>query len=119
MKPLSDAGGLMRWAGKCCQEPWRQLNRWRHYTRAVELEERIGHRLELLARGFLKQVGTRPSVVFLPDCGSAMAFAQIITDIGEKEGTGIRARYVAGTGGKFGMTKAERKVNLDDYNQLA
>jgi superfamily II DNA/RNA helicase len=42
--------------------------------------------------------------------GSAMAFAQVCTDLGTP------ARYVAGTGGTFGMTRAERKANLAAFN---
>jgi superfamily II DNA or RNA helicase len=75
-----------------------------------ELEERIGPRIEALARGFIKEVGKKPAVVFTPDVGSAMAFAQVCSDLGTP------ARYVAGTGGAFGMTKAERKTNLDAFN---
>jgi len=75
-----------------------------------ELEERIGPRIEALARGFIKEVGEKPAVVFTPDVGSAMAFAQVCTDLGTP------TRYVAGTGGAFGMTKAERKANLDAFN---
>ena len=76
-----------------------------------ELEERLGPELERLARGFAREVESRPAVAFLPDVGSAMAFAQVLTDLG------ITARYVAGTGGTFGMTKAERKENLEAYNR--
>ena len=75
-----------------------------------ELEERIGPRIEQLARGFLKECGSRPAVVFTPDVGSAMAFAQVCSDLGTP------ARYVAGSGGTFGMTKAERKANLEAFN---
>lgn len=75
-----------------------------------ELEERIGPRIEQLARGFAKEVENRPAVVFLPDVGSAMGFAQVLNEIGKS------ARYVAGTGGTFGMGKAERNVNLDAFN---
>ena len=76
----------------------------------AELEERIGPKIEQLARGFAAEIGSRPAVAFLPDVGSAMAFAQVLTELG------VSARYVAGTGGNFGMTKAERKLNLDAYN---
>lgn len=75
-----------------------------------DLEERIGPMMEPLARGFLKEVGRRPSVAFLPDVGSAMAFAQLCTDLG------VTSRYVAGTGGTFGMSKAERYANLEAFN---
>jgi superfamily II DNA or RNA helicase len=74
-----------------------------------ELEERIGPQIESLARAFQREIGARPAVFFAPDVGSAMAFAQVLTDLGTP------ARYVAGTGGNFGMSKAERKANLDAY----
>ena len=76
-----------------------------------DLEERIGPRLESIARGFSKEIGKRPAVAFLPDVGSAMAFAQVLTDLG------VPSRYVAGTGGEFGMKRAERKVNLEAFNE--
>jgi superfamily II DNA or RNA helicase len=75
-----------------------------------ELEERIGPMIEQLARGFAKEIGGRPAVYFAPDVGSAMAFAQVLNDIG------VSARYVAGTGGRFGMPKGERNVNLEAYD---
>lgn len=74
------------------------------------LEERIGPKIEQLARGFVKELGERPAVAFLPDVGSAMSFAQVLTDIG------VSSRYVAGTGGHFGMVKTERNANLDAFN---
>lgn len=76
-----------------------------------ELEERIGPELERLGRGFVREIGTRTAVAFLPDVGSAMAFAQVLTDLG------VSARYVAGTGGTFGMIKAERNENLEAFNK--
>lgn len=75
-----------------------------------DLEDRIGPQIEQLARGFMSEVGQRPAVVFTPDVGSAMAFAQVCTDLG------LPARYVAGTGGNFGMQKTERNANLDAFN---
>ena len=75
-----------------------------------ELEERIGPHIEQLARGFAKEIGSRPSVAFLPNVGSAMAFAQVLSDLG------VPARYVAGSGGKFGMVKSERNANLGAFN---
>lgn len=75
-----------------------------------ELEERIGPKIEQLARGFAKEIGARPSVAFLPDVGSAMAFAQVLCDLD------VTARYVAGTGGNFGMGKVERNDNLEAFN---
>ena len=77
-----------------------------------ELEERIIPRLEQLGRAFLKEIGDRPAVAFLPDVASAMAFADVLSKIREAP----IARYVAGTAGEFGMSKAERKRNLGAYN---
>lgn len=76
----------------------------------AELEERIGPMIERLSRGFAAEIKQRPAVAFLPDVGSAMAFAQTLAELG------VSARYVAGTGGNFGMTRAERKTNLDAFN---
>ncbi|SIO37774.1 Superfamily II DNA or RNA helicase [Singulisphaera sp. GP187] len=75
-----------------------------------ELEERIGPKIEQLARGFIKEAGRRPSVVFTPDVGSAMAFAQVCSELG------VPARYVAGTSGNFGMGKTEKNANLEVFN---
>lgn len=75
-----------------------------------DLEERIGPRIEACARGFLKEAGTKPFVVFTPDVGSAMAFAQVCTDLGTP------TKYASGSGGNFGMPKHERKANLAAFN---
>jgi superfamily II DNA or RNA helicase len=82
-----------------------------------ELEERIGPRIETLARHFLDEVGDRRWVAFTPDVGSAMAFAQVCTAIGVADGTGRVARYVAGAGGAFGMHEKLRDLNLTEYEQ--
>lgn len=82
-----------------------------------ELEERIGPKIELLARHFLEQVGKRRWVAFTPDVGSALAFAQVCTAIGQEDGSGRVARYVAGQGGTFGMSKKERDTNLLEFEQ--
>ena len=76
-----------------------------------ELAERIGPKIEQLARAFLKEIGDKPAVAFLPDVGCAQAFAQACDLIRGAE----TARYVAGQGGNFGMTKADRKLNLADF----
>jgi superfamily II DNA or RNA helicase len=81
-----------------------------------DLSDRIGPKIEALARAFLKEVGKRPFVFFAPDVGSAMAFADVVNAIDAKDGTGVKARYVAGVGGNFGMSKAERKANLAGFN---
>lgn len=81
-----------------------------------ELEEKIMPLMEPLARQFVYQVGKRPAVVFLPDVASASAFAEILNTLNEYELTGVSARYVAGTGGTFGMDKAERNENLEAFN---
>jgi superfamily II DNA or RNA helicase len=82
-----------------------------------ELEERIGPKIEQLARGFMNEVGDRPAVAFLPDVGSAMAFAQVCSAIGQNDGTNRQARYVAGAGGAFGMGKLEKNANLLAFNE--
>lgn len=83
---------------------------------AGEIEERLTPMIEQLARRFLYEVGDRPAVVFLPDVGSASAFAECLNALNEYEMTGAEARYVAGTGGEFGMGKDERNENLDAFN---
>jgi superfamily II DNA or RNA helicase len=75
-----------------------------------ELDERIGPKIEMLARGFKKEIGDRPAVAFLPCVGSAMGFAEVLNLIG------VSARYVAGTGGDFGMSKAEKHENLEAFD---
>ena len=75
-----------------------------------DLEERIGPELEKLARGFIREIQDRTAVAFLPDVGSAMAFAQILSELG------FASRYVAGNGGKFGMAKSEKNENLEAFN---
>lgn len=74
-----------------------------------ELGERIGPHIEQLARAFIEKAGDRPSVCFLPDVGSAMFFADTLSALG------VSARYVAGSGGSFGMPKLERKANLEAF----
>ena len=76
-----------------------------------DLEERIGPELEKLARGFVREIQERTAVAFLPDVGSAMAFAQILVELG------YSARYVAGSGGNFGMKRAEKNENLEAFNK--
>jgi len=78
-----------------------------------DLEERIMPKLEQLARAFLKECGDRPAVAFLPDVASSNAFAQMLCEV---SGQPI-ARYVAGTQGEFGMSKAERNTNLEAFEQ--
>lgn len=76
-----------------------------------ELEERIGPNIEALARAFLREIGPRPFVFFTPDVGSAMTFAQVCDDLG------VPTRYVAGTGGKYGMPRKEKIENLAALNE--
>lgn len=71
-----------------------------------EIEDRIAPHIEALARSFIREVGSKPFVFFTPDVGSAKAFAETCSALG------IETRYVAGTGGKFGMPKPERKAIL-------
>lgn len=72
-----------------------------------ELEEAIGPHLRDLAEAFCKEVGDRTAVVFTPDVGSAMGFAEYCT-----VAFGKKADYVAGSGGSFGMARVERQSRL-------
>lgn len=75
-----------------------------------DLEERIGPNIEKIAREFLKQREDRRGACFLPDVGSAMAFAQVLTDLG------CPARYAAGSGGRFGMSRADKNATLEAFH---
>lgn len=75
-----------------------------------ELEEAIGPHLRDLAEAFCNEVGERTAVVFTPDVGSAMGFAEYCT-----AAFGKKAEYVAGSGGSFGMGKVEREARLAKF----
>lgn len=75
-----------------------------------EVAERIGPKIEELARAFMCEIEQKPAVSFLPDVGSAMFFADTLNALG------IKACYVAGQGGAFGIPKAERKAKLKAFN---
>lgn len=75
-----------------------------------EVAERVGPKIEELARAFIAEIGDRQAVNFLPDVGSAMFFADVCNALG------VKACYVAGEGGRFGMSKEERKAALKAYS---
>lgn len=76
-----------------------------------DLEDRIGPKIEPLARGFAKEIGSRKSIAFLPDVGSSLAFANVLSEIG------VPARYVAGEQGKYGQPEEDRKENLAAFDR--
>lgn len=76
-----------------------------------DLAERISPKIEELADGIKHFAGERYGVIFTPDVGCALAMASALTGLGHE------ARYVAGTGGKFGMPKKERKAILKAFNR--
>lgn len=76
-----------------------------------DLESRLMPKMEQMARALIKEIGQRPTVAFTPDVGSAKFLAEMLTALG------VSARYVAGTGGAYGMNKAERKQSLADFNR--
>lgn len=78
---------------------------------AGDVEERIGPLIEQLARATIVEAEDRQTVIFTPDCGSAQAVADVLRQLG------AGAEYVAGTGGKFGMPKEERRDILGRYNR--
>lgn len=77
-----------------------------------DLVERIGPKMETLCRGVARCIGDRQGVVFTPDQATAAAAANVLTQLG------VPAKFIAGSGGKFGMSHKEQKVILDEYEQL-
>jgi len=75
-----------------------------------ELAERISNSIEELASGIQAYIGDRYAVVFCPDVGCALAVAQALS------GLGVESRYVAGSGGRWGQHKDERKAILKAFN---
>ena len=75
-----------------------------------DLAERISPHVEEIADAIADNIGDRYTVVFTPDCGSACAMAQALMS------KGVSARYVAGSGGAFGMPKSERAAIMGAFN---
>jgi superfamily II DNA or RNA helicase len=75
-----------------------------------ELVERVTPKMEQLCRAFVAEIGDRPAVFFTPDVGSANLAAQIFTRLGRP------SEYVAGVGGEWGMSKAEKNEKLGRFN---
>lgn len=76
-----------------------------------DLAERVGPKLEELARALVAEAGGRQTVVFCPDVGSSLGMAKVLGLLGKS------ARYVAGTGGDYGMPKSERRSILESYRR--
>lgn len=71
---------------------------------AGDLEEAIGPHIEALANAVRQEVGDRPTLVFTPDVGSAMAFASAL------ESLGLRADWCSGD-------RAERRDVVAAYKR--
>lgn len=69
-----------------------------------DLAERIGPRLHDICGNIVDGAGSRQTIVFAPDLGSAQATAQILRDY-----CGVTAKYVAGSVGRYGMKREERR----------
>jgi superfamily II DNA or RNA helicase len=73
---------------------------------ASDLAARIAGAIESLAFNVASNIGSRQTVVFTPDVGSARAVASMLTQMG------VSARAVAGESGKNGMPVKERVANI-------
>ena len=76
-----------------------------------DLESRIGPKIEEIADGIRRDHDGRQTMAFTPDVGSALAMSQVLAQMG------VPAEYVAGTGGAYGMAKAERRGKLAAYDR--
>jgi len=74
-----------------------------------EIAERLGAHLEILTCNIVAHVGDRPTIVFCPDLGSSSALASMINQAGKA------CKYIAGTGGKFGMKEKESRAVLQEF----
>jgi superfamily II DNA or RNA helicase len=61
-----------------------------------DLVERIGPQIETLANVIRQEIGTRKTVVFMPDVNSAMAMATALQSIEAEHPIGITADYIHG-----------------------
>jgi superfamily II DNA or RNA helicase len=77
-----------------------------------DLEERLYPKMNEIADAFHAEIGERQTVIFTPDCGSAQALADLL-----QRKHGRSCEYVAGTGGKFGMSRVEKNEKLDRFNK--
>ena len=82
---------------------------------ASELADRIRPAIEYIADAIKQRVGDRYFVAFTPDVGCAQALAKAIRG-DSPSGAGIDCRYVAGSGGRFGMNPKERREILSQYD---
>jgi superfamily II DNA or RNA helicase len=79
---------------------------------AGELEERIGPHIEELADAIVKECGSRQTVVFTPDVGSAEAMADALTQLG------VKAEAVSGAMQKVNRRDALRRFSERDYQAI-
>jgi superfamily II DNA or RNA helicase len=83
---------------------------------AGDLAERVSPQIEYIADGAKQRIGSHYAVAFTPDVGSALALSQALGGQ-TASGPGITARYVAGTGGHYGMCQSERRALLAAFGR--
>jgi superfamily II DNA or RNA helicase len=76
-----------------------------------DLADRLSPRIEQIAAQIHYHHDGRQTVAFTPDVGTAQMLAAMLREMG------ITAKYVAGTAGRFGMPKAERRKILGEYKR--
>jgi superfamily II DNA or RNA helicase len=74
-----------------------------------DVAERVGPALESICSQVKHYLKTRKCVMFTPDTGSANAAAEMLRLMG------VKAQYVAGEGGKNGMSREARKETLKAF----
>lgn len=77
---------------------------------AGDLEERLYAVANPIVDAIHAKCEMRQTVVFTPDCGSAQALTDLI-----RKKHGRSCEYVAGSGGKFGMSRKERDEKLKRF----
>jgi superfamily II DNA or RNA helicase len=75
------------------------------------LGERLSPRIEQIAAQIHYHYGGRQTVAFCPDIGCSQMLADMLCKMG------IKAKYVAGEAGRFGMPKTERKQLLGEFKR--
>jgi superfamily II DNA or RNA helicase len=77
----------------------------------TEIAARLGPMLEPLAYNIKLNIADRQAIVFTPDLGTASLMASMLRSLG------IKAKYVAGTQGEFGMREDERDEILAEFDR--
>lgn len=76
-----------------------------------DIIERISPHIETIVYNVKPHLGTRQTVVFTPDVGSAKAVAEMFSCMG------VPAEYVAGNSGKFGVGTKETEERLTRFER--